>query len=134
MRWFSAGLCVNRRSLSFLVGALGWPLNQRRPKPSPSRAIASAIPQESSTGLYRLGFCTAASAPMRSLQVVPHLRRGVVAPLAVFLQRLVDNCFQVEWKLEIKVANRDLRLVQDRVVHDRCSFSSEGELASGHLI
>jgi hypothetical protein len=72
--------------------------------------------------------------PFQPLQVGSHLRRTLIAQVPVFLQRLVDDVFQLGRNLAIE-SNRRRRIgIQYGVEDQRRGFSMERQRSGCHFV
>jgi len=58
----------------------------------------------------------------------------LITEFSIFLQRPVDDVFQFGWYVGIQPHDRNRCPVQDRIENRCCTFSTEGQLPSSHLI
>ena len=77
---------------------------------------------------------SAVGVALQALQVGANVGGVLVAQVAIFLQRLVDDVFQLRWKVGIQSDWRNRCTIENRLKDQRRSFSAEGQRASGHLV
>src|SRR5437899_4361661 len=71
---------------------------------------------------------------LQPLQVRSQVRGGLVAQLAVFLQRPLDDLSQLGRQVAIQTQGRDRRLAEDGVEDDCRSIPWESPLTRGHFV
>src|ERR1700756_4035753 len=72
--------------------------------------------------------------PLQTLEVGANIRSMLVAQVAVFLQSLVDDVFQLRRHIGIQPHKRYGCPVQDRIEDGRGTVTTEWQLPGGHLI
>ena len=58
----------------------------------------------------------------------------LVAQLAVFLQRFIDDAFEIAGKIRIQPHRSDRRFVQNRIKHDGGCITAKRKHARRHLV
>ena len=81
-----------------------------------------------SDGSPRLGI------PLQPLQVGSHFRRALVAQIAVFLQGLVDDVFQLGRNITIETNGRGWNRIEDCLEDDSRTFAMKGQNTCRHLV
>src|SRR5437660_277858 len=72
--------------------------------------------------------------PFQPFEVGAHFRRYLVAQLAVFLQRLINDVFEFGWKVRVQPEYRKRLAIQNFVRDHARAFSAERQRAGSHLI
>src|SRR2546422_4434664 len=68
------------------------------------------------------------------LQVGAHLGSVLIAKIAVFLQRLVDDPFEVNWEVGIQAHRRNGISVKNGVENDSRTLPTERQRSRRHLV
>ena len=80
------------------------------------------------------GGASAIGVAFQALQIGTNVGGVLVAKIAIFLQSLVDDIFQLLWKVGIEADRRDGSAVENGLEDQRRSVSAEGQCPGRHLI
>ena len=72
--------------------------------------------------------------PLQPLQIGAHVGGVLVAQVAVFLQRLVNDAFELRRQIRIQPDRRRGQLFQNRIEDQRRSVAAKGQRAGRHFI
>ena len=71
---------------------------------------------------------------LQALQVDAHLRGVLVAKIAVFFERFVDDVFELRREIGIQPQRRRRITIKNRLEGDARAFATEGKCAGRHFV